>query len=273
MTTALLGFTFSFGAEARTCELSNPVFGTDTFKVEVSKMSGELVESSKSILIMPPSGGTNYIDRSYAKQLCKSGFDVYILDQWTDYDEYNLELEIHQRFYQRGQDAIGIVLEQITSPFIGVLGTSVGAEHATIAASRFKKIDSVFIILGGAPISKILVESSQEILVDAHKKRLSLYGFKSANEYEAALDKVFTWEPLKMGNGFSNKDLGMVISTEDTVVPSKYQKTLVDFWNPRTVIKLSNSHLFSVVKTWFCYSGKILEHFNRGAKEKLTAVL
>jgi hypothetical protein len=77
-----------------------------------------------SILILPPTGGSNVIDRLYAKTLRSAGFDVYILKHWTGDDEYSLELEIHQRLYEKAQKAIGKVLSDIETPFIGILGTS-----------------------------------------------------------------------------------------------------------------------------------------------------
>ena len=35
-------------------------------------------KTDKSLILVPPTGGTNYIDRSYAKQFCKAGYDVYV---------------------------------------------------------------------------------------------------------------------------------------------------------------------------------------------------
>jgi len=265
------GLSLTTGAEARTCGLNKSTLGTNGFQVELSK-TGKAQESSKAVIIIPPTGGTNYIDRSYAKQLCKQGFDVYILNGWTNDDEYDLELEVHQRFYERGQRAIQIVLENINSSFIGILGTSVGAEHAAVAASNFSQIDSVFTIVGGAPISKIIAESSQEILATGRKERFSTYGFKSIDEYAAAIDKVFTLEPLKMNKVFLNKDIGMVLSSNDKIVPTKHQEELKKFWKPRIEITLSTDHFYTVVKTWFCYSDTILRHFKEGAEAKLAKV-
>jgi len=266
------GLSLTVGSEAKTCTLNKSMLGTKEFQVEVTK-TGTTQDSSKSVIIIPPTGGTNYIDRSYARQLCKQGFDVYILNHWTDSDEYDLELEVHQRFYERGQKAIQIVLDQISSSFIGILGTSVGAEHAAVAASNFTQIDSVFTIVGGAPISKVIAESSQEILAKGRKARFSLMSFNSIDEYGKAISEVLTLEPFKMEKKFLNKDIGMILSSNDKVVPSKYQEELRNFWKPRTVVTLSNNHFYTVVKAWLCYSDTVIKHFKDGAKAKLSADL
>ena len=140
-------------------------YGSAEFQVRVAKYSGT-EPSSKSLLILPPTGGENYIDRSYAKDFSSLGYDVYILQSWTGVDELSIDLEIHQRLYGRGQKAIELVLNQINSPYIGLLGTSVGALHGAIAASKQDKLDSVFIITGGAPIAEVIILSDQKAMQD-----------------------------------------------------------------------------------------------------------
>jgi hypothetical protein len=61
-------------------------FKDTAFKVQILKLQSK-IPNQKSILIIPPTGGTNFIDRSYGKLFCENGFDVFILDRWTDDDE------------------------------------------------------------------------------------------------------------------------------------------------------------------------------------------
>ena len=71
--------------EARDCFFEEKRIDEEDFFVQTRfyPFSG----SQKSILIIPPTGGTNLIDRSYARHLCAAGHNVYILDRWTMYDE------------------------------------------------------------------------------------------------------------------------------------------------------------------------------------------
>jgi hypothetical protein len=222
----------------------------------------------QSILIMPPTGGTNYLDRSYAKTLCENGFDVVILEHWTQDNEFTLDLQIHRKFYLRAQKAIGMVLEHIKTPFVGILGTSVGAIHAAIAVSRFEKIDAAFTITGGAGVNEIIALSEQEILVDAKKKRFEMLGFKNDQEYIHALKPYIPYEPLTMPKPNSHQILGMAIASKDTVVPIRNQNLLRKFWSPKTVIEVSGNHKYSIIKTWFFHRQKIVEFFkNASVKE------
>ena len=62
------------------------VYRSAEFQVNVAKYSG-INPSTKSLLILPPTGGENFIDRSYAQDFSKLGYDVYILQSWTGMDE------------------------------------------------------------------------------------------------------------------------------------------------------------------------------------------
>lgn len=248
-----------FSTWARTCDKTELTLVDSIFKVEVSRL-GDREPSPKSVIIMPPSGGSNLIDRSYARKFCQRGFDAYVMNRWSEDDEYDLDLEIHQRFYERGQRAIGTLLKNLKSPFIGLLGTSVGAQHSLIAAGSFKKISAVFVIVGGVPIPDILAHSSQEILATARKARFAQFGLNSKEEYARAIDSVFFLDPLKRGR--PQKKLGMIISMNDTMVPTRYQLKLKDFWKPQKVIISTHNHFFSIIFAWLFHSDEIVDHFD-----------
>jgi predicted alpha/beta hydrolase len=38
-------------------------------------------KSDKAVIIVPPTGGTNFLNRRYATALCKKGFAVYIMSR------------------------------------------------------------------------------------------------------------------------------------------------------------------------------------------------
>ena len=173
--------------KGRSVTTTDTVYKVTDFQVNVAKYSG-INPSTKSLLILPPTGGENYIDRSYARDFSKLGYDVYILQSWTGMDERSSDLEIHQRLYGRGQKAIELVLNQISSPYIGLLGTSVGALHAAIAASKQTKLNSVFIITGGAPIVDVIVSSDQKAMQELKKTRIERFGFKNTEENKVALE-------------------------------------------------------------------------------------
>jgi hypothetical protein len=249
---------------ARNCSPESFQRGSDKLKVKISRFG--MGDSGKSIIIIPPTGRTNYIDRKYAQAFCKAGFDAYIMDQWTGDIETTTELEIHQRFYGAAQKAIAVVLEETKSPYIGLLGTSVGALHAIIAASVQERIQAVFSIAGGIPIAEVIVNSNQEAMVNLKKDRQIRYGFQDAKENINAIEKVFSWEPEQLPELFKKKDLGVSIGLKDETVPAENQKKLVEFWKPSKVITYSNDHFWTIVKTWLFKSDEVVEFFENSFK-------
>ncbi|MBC7371206.1 MAG: hypothetical protein H7326_06560 [Bdellovibrionaceae bacterium] len=220
----------------------------------------------KSVLIIPPTGGENVLDRSYASNLCEGGFDVYLLQHWNNDDDNSIDLGIHQRAYDSVQQAIAETLSQIQSPFIGILGTSVGAIHVSSAMSLHPRLDAAFLIVGGAPIANVIATTDQEALVKARKIRFEMLHYKNDAEYIAALDKEIHTDPFKLPQGFRGKTLGMVISSDDTTVNYKYQLQLKELWQPQTLIELSNGHFFAILKTWLFHKMEIVHFFQNAAQ-------
>lgn len=255
-------------AWAGICTSKEMKFKDGTFEVTVSHVSGKQ-PSGRLILIYPPTGKTNLIDRSYARRLCRSGFDVYIFESWTDDEEENYDLEIHQRFYSRALRAAETVLANVPSRFVGVLGTSVGGLFTEVVASSIDRVDAAFSIVGGLSIPEVVVYSDHPTMRKLRRERYKRYGFKTAEEYLAALEKVYPLEPTRMPKKFEGKDLAIVIGTRDTVVPAKTQNQLRDFWQPRMILEFNNNHFLTIVKTWLFYPRQVAGFFQESAERKL----
>jgi pimeloyl-ACP methyl ester carboxylesterase len=232
----------------------------DDFTVEVLSFKPEVTRSYA--IIIPPTGGTNFIDRSYASGLAKHGIHTYVLSHWTGDDEYKLELSIHNRFYHRALKAIGIVLKEIPKDaHVGILGTSVGGIHAAIAASRYPELSSAFIITGGAHIPSIIANSNQDVMKDAWTQRAKLFNFKDKGEYISALEKEIDLEPLNRLAMTSPKNFGLVIATADETVPTINQERLSSLWKPEKIIYKDHDHFWSIISTWLFNAGEIYTFF------------
>ena len=262
---------FNFGCvsiiDGSSCQISKEIYSGQNFKVDVSIYS-KSKDSQKSLLIIPPTGGTNYIDKSYASQFCSAGFNVYILNSWTLASAPDdIDLDLHQRIYIRGQQAISLVIADIKTPFIGLLGTSLGALHGAVAASKQDRLNAVFLIVGGAPIREIIVTSDHPDMRDLFFARQKKYGFKNADENKTALESHFLLEPMQLGDGFKMKDLGVSIALNDTTVPTINQKKLVDYLKPKTIFEHSTSHFWGIFNTWLFSSQEIIIFFETSSKK------
>jgi hypothetical protein len=254
-------------SETRSCTPTSVEYGPSDFKVQVSKYE-PLDKSLKSIIIVPPTGGTNYIDRSYAEKFCAEGYDVYIMNHWTGDSEMNSDLEIHQILYARAQKAISITISEIETPFVGLLGTSLGALHGSVAANTQERLNAVFLIVGGAPITEAIVTSDQNAMRNLKEERKKRFGFKNDEDYLAALKKAFLLEPMAQGSVYKRKDIGMVQAEKDETVPYALQLKLQTFFNPKKSFTLPSSHFWAIVKTWFFHTSEVVEFFNSSAKER-----
>ncbi len=239
----------------------------NAFSVDVTKYTAA-APAMKSLIVLPPTGGTNFVDKSYAKTFCEAGYDVYVLNDWPRPGETGDDLERHQRAYSNSQRAIRIVLKEIKTPFIGMLGTSLGATYASVAANTFASIDAVFLVVGGVPIPEVIATSDQKEMRAFHASRFKRYGFKNDQEYIRAIDRVFDLEPTKLGALHDKKDIGVVIATRDTTVPFATQKTLVDFFHPGANITLNNGHVWAIVKTWLFHTKELVSFFDESANRK-----
>ncbi len=240
-------------------------YGDGDFTVNVSKYSPAL-STQKTLVIFPPTGKTNFIDQRYARVFCQSGYEVLILNSWTGDEGDDGDLGSHQRYYGRAQRAMGLALDQIHTPFIGVLGTSLGALFAAMSASLYPQINAVFSIVGGAPISSIIAESDQKALRGLFENRKLQYGFKNIEEYKHALEEKIQYDPLKMAKPPKKMYLGMIVGDGDETVPTTYQKNLKVFWQPRFSKTISGDHRGVIIKTWLFHTHEILDFFNSAAK-------
>lgn len=242
------------------CSGETVFFKDPDFSVET--LNYQPASPKSYVLIIPPTGGTNVIDRSYARNLCKEGIQTYVLSHWTQDDEYKLELSIHTRFYARAYRAIGLVMKNLPKgKEIGLIGTSVGGLHAAIAASRYPDVTRAFIITGGAHIPSIIANSNQEAMKTAWEKRRTLFNFQSKSQYIEALEKVIELEPLNRLAISTPKKFGMVISSEDKTVPTINQERLKALWKPEKILYDNSDHFWTIVKTWLFHADEIYDFF------------
>lgn len=196
-----------------------------------------------SIYIFPPTGGENIVDRLYARDLALKGFEVFILQNWTGYNIDGIDYELHNSFYQLAQEALNKILNLASTNNIGILGTSVGALHTSVALTINPKIKTGFIIVGGLSIPEVIVHSDQPAMVELKEKRYKEFGLKNDEQYLKDLSSAFLIEPTKqIVNHAENKNIGAVISTDDSLVPTKYQENATTFFkaSPKYISPLTH---------------------------------
>jgi hypothetical protein len=217
--------------------------------------------SPKHILIIPPTGGINFIDESYARNFCAHGFNVMVLERWSGDDEYVYDLGIHNRLYSRVQRAIDVVMAKIPAgDFVGILGTSIGGMHAATAIGRVPRLRAGFVITGGIDIPSIIVRSEQMAMIEGKRKRYELYDYKNDEEYLTQLRPEIKLDGIHF-QGHMGKHLGMAIASKDTVVPFHNQELLKNLWHPRKIIIRNSNHFWAIISTWLFHTREIVQFF------------
>lgn len=225
---------------------------------------------NRTVIIMTPTGGANYLDRSYARSLCRAGFQSIIITGWKGLDEESLELDVHQRLLQRGQDAIQTIVEYLhPEDFIGILGTSVGAIQGLTALGSMDSLSAGFFVAGGAPVAQVIAESSQEELALYREKRFAEFGFNNNQEYAQALAKKIgpSLEPFSYQEALRNKPMGFILAQSDDTVPSPLQQNVIDRLEPQKVLNINAGHFWTIIKAWWFYENVIVDFFLEQAEK------
>jgi|GEM_PF-6540898 len=235
------GITFNlqpaFGLVSRCSIYSLEISGSDPIHRQKRRINAKMFQSLKSaqldipntrtIIILPPSGGENAIDTLYAHLFCEAGFNVYILQDWLgNLENYELDPSSHDEEGLRGYSAVAHLLEFINPAQlekVGLLGTSKGAIHGSVIMALESRIKTSVFIVGGADLPKILAVGTHSEVIKIRKKRMEHYRLVSVEDYEAKLREQLMLDPSKLAGGFRNKNMLFYGGLRDTTVPYKNQ--------------------------------------------------
>lgn len=217
-----------------------------------------------TIFIFPPTGGENIIDRLYAGDLALQGFEVFILQKWTGYEIEGIKYELHNVFYGSAQTALNKVMKLASTSTFGILGTSVGALHTSVALTVNAKLKAGFMIVGGLPIPEVIVDSDQKAMTDLKAKRYELYSLKNDEEYLKNLSEVFELEPTAQAvNNSTGKIIGAIVSENDVTVPSKNQMKALEFFKPSEVYNSDLNHKNTIILFGFMKRKRVITFFEK----------
>lgn len=223
-------------------ETSDKKFYVDVVRYRSTSPSGGLV-------IMPPTGGVNFLDRTYAQNFCDKGIDAWIVKSWTGSDEaVGLDLNVHARLLESSLFAIEKVISEMPFPKVSILGSSLGALYSIAALATFDKIKDGFLIAGGFPFSKVIARSKLKELSKVRRNRIAHFGFKSSDAYLEELANVL--KPIEdkvLNTDFQSKRIGIIYSGSDDVVPTSLQKKFNQISHPDFLFRSRVSHKWTLI--------------------------
>ncbi|MEO0335574.1 MAG: hypothetical protein AAF202_04240, partial [Pseudomonadota bacterium] len=191
----------------------------DGFQVNIMRYGFEDAEHrGKLIVIVPPTGGVNMIDKGFARMFCRSGYLAIILRSYTGSDEVSLDLDVHTRVIGKAVKAFRMIRIQYPQKFFGILGTSAGGIVASTLVDDFADdLDAIFTIVSGAPLYAVIARAGEKGLKKLREDRMRAFGFQTIEDYEMALAKrLHVSIPVNVPPQIK---VGMIVARKDTVVP------------------------------------------------------
>jgi hypothetical protein len=217
-----------------------------------------------TVIIIPPTGGENVIDRIYARHLCLHGISASIIERWPKDLDPNLEPQIHDQQYLRGLVAIRRVDHWIHSSRqgpVGIIGTSVGSLYSLFALEMMNSLQTGVLIVSGAPLSEILAHSDLKPVIAQRAARLQAWHLNSIQEYEQTLKNDIQIDTLKLAPELRKKHIQQYIGLADTTVPTNTQLALWEAAGNPAGDSYESNHVVSVVKTYWEHREDIAQFF------------
>jgi dienelactone hydrolase len=219
----------------------------------VRKFSEDKAPDLKTVIVMPPTGGVNALDWSYAALLCSNNFRVAVITNW-DFDTFNeIDMGMHDRGALRALAAVRHSIEYLKPRRpnqLGILGTSVGAISAALVTGFEPRVSAAALIVGGAGLSEIIAQSDESHLAALRKARMEHFKFESLGSYQSALSQNIKIEPLDFAGYSGPKKVWMMIATKDTTVPTANQwKLFKAFGSQSGSLTFGGNHLETILHT------------------------
>ncbi len=224
-------------------------------------------ERVPAVLMLPPIGGINYLDRKTAETLCDSDMAAIILTN----DFANIEKqangkllppEDHQEtFYRIGAAMKGamVMIEQdpnLDEKRVGVFGVSLGGILSAFVMATQPSIAAGYFVVAGGDIPQILATSDQDEVSVIRRKRMRELNMESNEEYEDYLRDYITYDPVDLALTMLPETLNMVIATEDRHVPTDNQYLLHEAFGEPEAHFYNDSHVSTVLYFLFPSSGR-----------------
>jgi hypothetical protein len=226
--------------------------------------AGRVREKQNVVIILPPTGGVNILDRAYANELCSSGISVALISGWEHQNESSLDFSMHTNGALRALAAARHVIEFLQTEYptsIGILGTSIGAIAGTLVMGFDTRVSSGVFIVGSARFADVIAESDETGASSLRLKRMKALGLNTVEEYRQAVRKAVVIEPSSF-IGYTGKKRALVLSADaDTTVASQYQFELADLLQAETHIRLRGNHLQGIKDSFWLHRKDILNFF------------
>lgn len=227
-------------------------------------------KADPTVILLPPTGGVNLLDRGYANELCWAGVNVALISTWDHLDPQSVGLEIHDQGALRSLAAVRHTVEFLSHhgvTSIGLLGTSIGAISGNLALGYEPRISSAVLIVGSGRFADVITESTEQGAVALRKQRMKKYALKNLEDYRKLVHENVKTDPASFIHFSGNKRVMTVTADQDKTVPTPYQKELNRLLNPDLHLALSGDHVEVIKKAFFQQRHRIVNFLKKTLSE------
>lgn len=224
--------------------------------------------ANRSVILVPPTGGENMLDRGYANALCSTGIQVVLLQGWSHQLDVRLDLAIHDEGAHRALSAIRHTLDYLNpaSPSqVGILGTSVGALGSALALGFETRLQSAALIVGGVGLPEIYASSIEEGAAKLRAARAKAFGYKSDADYLADLRANVKIDPKDFADFTGPKNVLSFTGLNDLTVPTANQQELARLFGAENH-DFAGDHLRTILNTFFWERDRIVDFFDKNLR-------
>lgn len=240
------------------CKLEDvEIYGQDPITSAPRKIAVSLYKtippSRKFVLLLPPTGGTNILDRGYANELCQGGLNVALVHSWDHQNDIGLDIEGHNKAGLRALTAVRHTLEYLAGlqpSSIGFLGTSIGAITGVLAAGYESRLSATALIVGSARFADVIAETQEQGAQVLRQKRFQEFKYKNTEEYRQDLLSKIRIDPRFYVSALKKKPVLLVTSDKDITVPTAYQNELVEALEPQVHLALRGNHTQAILASY-----------------------
>jgi hypothetical protein len=205
-----------------------------------------------AVLVIPPTGGENFLDRAYAADLCGDGIHAVILRRWEGDVRRDLDLGTYDRAELRLLAAAEHAIEYLQpAPSLGILGTSLGALGASLVLGYDARVKTGVLIVGGEHLSEIIAHTDEPGAAEVRRRQMRSYHLRGIGEYEAALRRAIRIEPADFTEFSGRKNVLLFLGTRDTTVPTKNQLELARSFSAPELSLYPGDHVQTIQHAFF----------------------
>ncbi|MEO5666759.1 MAG: hypothetical protein ABIR96_01735 [Bdellovibrionota bacterium] len=239
----------------KTLSIVDPVRGSPA-RVIFDHYTPEAGDQLANVIILPPTGGENTLDRLYARDFCNRGLGALLVKTWTYDTESSLDFSTHDNGYRRAVHAVEAIMKFVPGR-IGILGTSLGSLYASVLLASEPRIESAVLIVSGAPLWTILAKSQMGPVKAQREQRMKNLGIASVDAYEAQMKKVIHFDVTRFLPLSREKKVFMVNALKDKFVASQTQQALWRALGRPAKVDINAGHLGTVFRAYLWHHQKI----------------